>query len=276
MKKNKKLKTGFTAQNIDNICKVSKKEVLLIAYTHGNEPIGMLVVKELLKNKILAEKFNYVIGNPRALEKKVRFIDVDLNRSAPGKKNSKLYEEQRAYDLVRLFKDYKYVIDFHSTTANNRTVIIIPRLDIYSLALALAFDIDEILIWPPSNMKSKIGPLMQYKDYGIEIEVGIKNYNKSILDNLVKVVSKFLLTKILKTDINYKNLECKLDNKKVYLVGEKILLGEIKNISLKDHKPVLINGEIFTPLLFGKHKGLLGYKMKPIGKNFIMDFIKKV
>ena len=251
--------------------KIIKKEHLFIACTHGNETTGQSVVNKLLKNPILSNKFDYIIGNPKALEKNTRFTDVDLNRVAPGKKSSKLYEEQRAYELVNIFKKYKHVIDIHTTTANNRIVIILSKIDIYSLSLALAFNINEILIWPCSDPKSKIGPLTKFKDYGIEIEIGIKDFNKVAIEKTYKIISKFLLQKSNRILMNISEIEKKLKTKTIYLVGGKIQKDDIGVSKLKDHKLFVGKKEQFTMLLFGKYLGIFGYKMYKINKNYILD-----
>ncbi len=55
------------------------KNIALVVGLHGDEPFGLEV----------AEKFSNIIpsfiGNPLALEKGVRYIELDLNRVFPGK-----------------------------------------------------------------------------------------------------------------------------------------------------------------------------------------------
>ena len=113
------------------------KKVLFIAGTHGDEPIGPALLKKISKQRDIAALYDSVIGNPRACVQNKRFIEADLNRVAPGDANSPIYEVSRASELVEMFKNFEYIIDFHETKANNRIVIIIPRLCRKSLALAL-------------------------------------------------------------------------------------------------------------------------------------------
>jgi len=65
------------------------KKILFIVATHGDEKIGVEVI-ERLRTKKLDRFFDYLVANPKALEKNTRFIDVDLNRSYPGVRNSRL------------------------------------------------------------------------------------------------------------------------------------------------------------------------------------------
>lgn len=237
------------------------KNTLLIAGTHGDEPIGPALLKELSSRSNL-KNYQTVIGNPRAVKKNIRFTEADLNRAAPGDKDSKVYEVKRAAQLIKLFKKFNQVIDIHETKTNDRIVIIIPRLCLESLKLALALDIKTILIWPPSAPQTHKGPLVQYAKSGLEIECGTKKSLKMTLKDLVRIVSKFLKTK---TDFINNNLELKLSNlkkKEFYLVYDRINPREVKNIILKNFKPVKTKHDKFTPLLFGAHQGLIGYKMR--------------
>ena len=50
------------------------KKVLLIVSTHGNEPLGLEIVKNL-EDMGLKKLFDVLIANPKALSNKIRFID---------------------------------------------------------------------------------------------------------------------------------------------------------------------------------------------------------
>ncbi|MBU4511659.1 succinylglutamate desuccinylase/aspartoacylase family protein, partial [Patescibacteria group bacterium] len=70
--------------------------------------MGVEVVKRLSKQG-LAKYFDYLVANPRAFAKDKEFIDTNLNRSYPGKKESSLYEERKAYENFQIAKKYKYI-----------------------------------------------------------------------------------------------------------------------------------------------------------------------
>lgn len=94
-------------------------KVLVIGGMHGNELLGIKLVALLQQSPI--KNVDVVIGNPRAVEQNVRFIDTDLNRSfgMPTEANGS-YENSLAAKLTTLAKDYDYVFDFHNTqTPNN-------------------------------------------------------------------------------------------------------------------------------------------------------------
>jgi len=88
-------------------------KVLIIGGMHGNEPLGLEIVK-LLKTKPL-DNVDALFANEQAIADNCRFIKNDLNRSFPGKSSSKEYEPRRAAQILEIAKKYDVVLDFHNT-----------------------------------------------------------------------------------------------------------------------------------------------------------------
>ncbi len=252
------------------------KKVLFIAATHGDESIGPALLENLSDREDIQGLYESIIGNPRALSEGKRFLDVDLNRSAPGDSTSETYEMVRASELVASFKKFDYIIDLHETKANDRIVVIIPRLCRESFALALAFDIKEILIWPPSSPDVKTGPLVQYAEFGIEIESGTKSSSKETLGRLQKIVTSFLKEGVGRVARNLSSLDRGIESRDFYLVYGKINPADVADVDLRDFEEVDAGHERFTPLLFGKHQGLIGYKMRKIDGAHVLGFLSSL
>lgn len=250
----------------------SNRDTLFVYCTHGDELIGERAIR-LLNKKPNLPPYDTILGNPKARAEKVRYIDSDLNRSAPGKKYSRKYEIRRAFKLVSFFENYRYVIDLHQTLANDRIVVIIPKLTKHSLALALAFNVRDILIWLPST-GSKSFPLVQYKNYGVEIEAGVKTNPARTLRRLVWVLSAFLLDGISHLTRSHGSVGRKTSRKRFYLVYGRIDPKEVVGIKLKDFGKVNTGKEKFVALLFGRHQNLIGYKMKEVDKNWVFSRVK--
>ena len=87
-------------------------KVLIIGGTHGNELLGVRLVKSLQESPI--KNVNTLIANPRAVKKNVRYIETDLNRSF-GEKADLSYETYRAKEIRDLTGQYDIVLDFHNT-----------------------------------------------------------------------------------------------------------------------------------------------------------------
>ncbi len=98
------------------------KRILVIGGMHGNERLGVDLVKLLKKQPI--KGVDAVIGNPRAVHANRRFVETDLNRSF-NQSNLGSYESERAQRLARLCDDYDLVLDFHNTlTPNNNSAFV--------------------------------------------------------------------------------------------------------------------------------------------------------
>ena len=87
-------------------------KLLVLGGTHGNEKLGINLVKSLKERPI--SKVDSLIANPMATERGIRFIEADLNRSF-GRQVQSSYEVRRAQRLVRILAEYDLVLDFHNT-----------------------------------------------------------------------------------------------------------------------------------------------------------------
>lgn len=88
-------------------------KILVIGGMHGNEPLGPAIMQAFTVKPI--KNIDAVLANEPALRLNQRLTKQDLNRSFPGNKVSKLYEEKRAAELLEQCKLYDIVFDFHNT-----------------------------------------------------------------------------------------------------------------------------------------------------------------
>jgi succinylglutamate desuccinylase len=100
--------------------------VVIMGAVHGDEKIGAMVVdklqKELSQENIHGEIY-LIVGNPKAYQKNVRYIDCDLNRLYGEKyaeiqnmdQNKLNYEERRILEIAPILKKADYLVDIHST-----------------------------------------------------------------------------------------------------------------------------------------------------------------
>lgn len=87
--------------------------VLIIGGMHGNEPLGLEIVK-LLKAKPI-DNVDALFANEQAIAGNCRLVKYDLNRSFPGNMKSKDYEVKRAAQILKQTENYDVVLDFHNT-----------------------------------------------------------------------------------------------------------------------------------------------------------------
>lgn len=97
------------------------RDVLIIAGIHGNEPCGMRAFDEILPTLTIdAGRATFVLGNPKAIELGVRYVDQNLNRlfkpDAMLSDAQKLsYEYARSRELMPLLAEADMVLDIHSS-----------------------------------------------------------------------------------------------------------------------------------------------------------------
>lgn len=236
--------------------RIKPQKILLLTAMHGDEKMGRHVLQKLQKEK--PGKFTWIIANEQAQKTQIRFVDADLNRVAPGIKDAKEYEVRRAYELLKIVKDYKYLIDIHDTIANSGIFTIITNLKLENLFLAVALPIRNIVIWASKKSK-KIGPLTRFVSCGIEIECGPRN-SKKIQEQLYDII-KSIIDKGIVFD------KKSISSKVLFQVYGKFTKSEFskKHLGeLKDFKKVKIKDESFYPLLVGQYEDAICYKMKRI------------
>lgn len=232
--------------------------ILFIGGTHGHEPIGSTILKKISARR---NDFDWIVGNPKALAQNTRFYETDLNRSAPGLKNSTVYEERRAAEIIERSKQYTYTIDLHGSQRNNGVFLIVTNITIENLRLASLFSIDKIVLWPSSAAKEQQGPMSEFFPCGIEIECGEKN-DPNIYQKLEQKIVDFLDNY---TDRELTDWKSELATRSIYKMYGSLKNSECKNKNdLKEFTPTTVGGEQFCPLFVGSYtySDLLCYKLR--------------
>ena len=100
---------------------------------HGNEPSGVLALKEVFKQlektkPSINGKIVGVAGNQKALNENKRYIDEDLNRTWTEenvkKNNPQTHEEKEMFEIIEVLNEYsngdytkRYFLDCHTTSS---------------------------------------------------------------------------------------------------------------------------------------------------------------
>lgn len=170
-----------------NATKIGKGSpaIAIVGCLHGDEIIGKKVIDKLKKINLLKGSLKLIIANEKAVQKKKRMLEKDLNRSFPGKKNG-THEEQLAYALNKEIRNVDVVIDIHATTSN---------FDRIAIVMNLQKTIKNILqIMPCKNValiKKSVfggGEMIRFAKAGVAIEYGPNksggNYKKALTEIL--------------------------------------------------------------------------------------------
>ncbi len=76
-------------------------ELAVVAGIHGDEPCGVRAIERLLDDRPPVERpVKLIVANEKALERRVRYVDEDLNRAFPGSPDATTHEGQLANRLV--------------------------------------------------------------------------------------------------------------------------------------------------------------------------------
>jgi succinylglutamate desuccinylase len=113
--------------------------IAIIGGTHGNETVGIEVMKAFEKSKPegCLHEFKTFLGNPLAFERGVRFVNSDLNRSFGKTGKSIGYEAGRTTVLQKeIIGNFDYLLDLHTTTSNMGLTLLLNCNDKISLQSA--------------------------------------------------------------------------------------------------------------------------------------------
>ena len=204
------------------------KKILLVSGTHGNEINPIWAVNEFKRKKKSIDndiEYKYIIGNPLAYEKGLRYVDIDLNRSFKAQEENTQnlknnYEINRANFLVEQFginghDPCEVAIDLHTTTANMGTSIVMygRRRKDFCLAALLQHKFG-LPIYLHEKDKKQTGFLVESWPCGLVIEIGAvaqNFYDPGIINRFLIIISS------LRDEIN------KLRNKIITLPNQLIV-----------------------------------------------------
>jgi len=222
------------------------KNVTIIAGIHGNEICGLKAFAEIIpKLKITSGKVNFVYGNPKAIEKNVRQIDVNLNRifkanSKLTKNEKKSYEYSRAKKLKKILDQSDALLDIHSSRNKNSVPFIITDKKNFPIAKKLPFKIkssgwDKIEAGGTDDYMNKQNKINICVECGYNLDPKAVNKAKVAIKKFLKLTNNLRNNRTLhqyrqKTINAYYVYHTKSDNfklKKKFKDFEKIKKGTI-------------------------------------------------
>ncbi len=116
-----------------NIIKFGSKnpQITIIGGIHGDEPSGVQIIHMLsdyLSNHKINGSVKLIIANERAINKNVRYIEKDVNRSFPGNLSSGIYEERLAAKIFSEIQNSNFVLALHATKSSPPPFAIYSKL----------------------------------------------------------------------------------------------------------------------------------------------------
>src|SRR3989338_3159742 len=158
--------------------------VTVMGSVHGNERVGgdfLPHLTALIDAKKLHGTLHLILGNPKAYEQNIRFVDIDLNRlfGEPfehGKHESLTVESARALEIAPFLADSDFLLDIHSTIKPSIPFVYCEPTARH-LEFAHLFDLDYVVsaakdFRPPDLVSSADNFTDRYGGLGFTYEAG--------------------------------------------------------------------------------------------------------
>lgn len=121
--------------------------VAIMAGVHGDEPSGLIAIREVLPTLSLKRgKVHFITANPNAIKQNVRFTEMNMNRAfkaesllADGQRNT--YERLRALQIMPFLDESVALLDLHSSTTPGSPPFVICESHSHDVATRLPFSI---------------------------------------------------------------------------------------------------------------------------------------
>lgn len=230
-------------------------KILFVISQHGNEPLGRELVNFILaRHPALMDSIDVIVGNPEAVEKNVRFVETDLNRSW-GFTEDLTHEQKRAQELQRYISHSPatLVLDLHTTATNQPRCFIAHSTSGTVGELIAASHIRNVVVMPDHIAEPS---LIGKNAHAVSIEVSNSELNDELYESLATDIEAYLSGR-------YPHAE-----KDVFEVDEKILKSEYAGIDFSDarnfelHKQTNIYPVLIGENSYKKQTDYLGFRAK--------------
>ncbi len=172
---------------------------IILAGTHGDEVCGVQVFEKLLPSlEIEKGRVLFGFGNPRAIERKERFVETNLNRmfkddSLLTEKEKTSYEYNRAQFLKKYLNQADALLDIHASFVAKSRPFVICEQGAYEITQYFPFDLvvsgfDKLQPGGTDYYMNKIG------GFGICIECGFLGDPASV-QRAEQSISTFLIAR---------------------------------------------------------------------------------
>lgn len=88
-----------------------------MTWVHGNELSWPIAFQKILPQiTIDTGTVYFIIANPKALEKNIRYVEKNMNRCFSPIISGSSYEEERVQEIMPFLQEADYLLDIHNTT----------------------------------------------------------------------------------------------------------------------------------------------------------------
>jgi len=171
--------------------KLTGPTVAIFAGVHGNEKVGVMAIERMCQLEIERGTAHFVIANPEALEKNVRFVEANLNRRFLENNTGTALEDDLARNLMKLLDTCDGLLDLHACNEPDIEPFVI--CEELSLEFARAFDVKTISMgWKDFEAGSTDAYIDRRGKIGIGLECGSASQPEQYLEFAQEAIRVFL------------------------------------------------------------------------------------
>lgn len=149
-------------------------ELVVVGSVHGDEPAGKKAIEKLLeKDPEFLKPVKFIVANEKALGKRSRYLEADLNSSFPGDPESDLYEERLAAEITEHVKE-ETVLDLHTTRSTDQPFVNVKNLEEETKELVGSTGVENSACFPEES-----GVLIEMASPGVLVETGPQGSDKA-------------------------------------------------------------------------------------------------
>jgi predicted deacylase len=120
-------------------------QVAVVGSIHGDEPEGAKAIERLLAEDVdYSKPVKYIVANPPALERGVRYIDADMNRIFPGDSESEDVERRLAARVCEETEGCTSLV-LHSTRSHPEPFALVSQYDPEVFELASNLPVEKVV-----------------------------------------------------------------------------------------------------------------------------------
>lgn len=239
---------------------------VVVGGIHGDEPSGVEAIRNLEDALDYLRGVKYMFANPRAIERGVRYVDVDMNRVFPGDPDSPDLERRLAAEVCRETAGLP-ALALHSTVSSPEPFAFVAGVnrDVLEIAsrLPVRYVVDESAITAGSY--TQCSPV-------VSVEVGCQDTDAAV-ETAERLIEAFLQAtdavtgESPETDTTYLSVVRsvpKQEGVSYEVVADNFSLVEEGEVYARTPDDVLRAEEAFVPVLMSSdgYSDILGFKAR--------------
>ncbi|PSP80064.1 succinylglutamate desuccinylase [Halobacteriales archaeon QS_1_68_20] len=161
-------------------------EVAVVAGVHGDEPCGVRAVEDLLANPPEVRRpVKFVVANEAAIDREMRYVQADLNRSFPGDADGETHEARLAAEITEELEGCA-TLSLHSTRSYADPFAVVSGVDDLVRRVVPALSVDAVV-----DAASFVEGRLFASGGVVEVECGLQGSDEAA-ENARELIGAFL------------------------------------------------------------------------------------